>query len=115
MLGTCPTAREIAIDDKVIGAASEGTSTLVDAMGTHCYATTRDSYGAMPVPSEREVLEPYAPGLYAIGQIDNWFVPNPTSTTVRVRDTENDRAAAATMLTSLMHTACDPRAARRRR
>ena len=112
-VGTCDTAREVAIDDKVLGTAkTDGTSTLVDAIGDRCYLLARDWYGALAVEPSRDKLQAYAPQLYTIDAIDNWFTPNPSSTTVRVRNTESDKASAGTALTSLTHTDCT-RAARR--
>jgi hypothetical protein len=114
VLGSCDTAREVAVADKVLGIAkTDGTTTLVDVLGTHCYASSRDSYGSMPVEPTRDILVAYAPQLYTIGDIDNWFTPNPTSTTIRVR--ENEAATAGTTLTSLTHTTCPSRAARKTR
>jgi hypothetical protein len=110
VLGACKTAREIAVDDKVVGAAkTDGTSTLVDVSGTHCYLWTRDWYGSPPLPSEYDKLVAYSPGLYTIGRIDNWFTPNPTTTTVRVANTESAKNTAGTALASLTHTTCPRR------
>jgi hypothetical protein len=51
LIGACPTAREVRIDDTVVGQI--GTSTIVDAKGGHCYELMTSGFPSARLESQR--------------------------------------------------------------
>lgn len=51
LVGACPTARDIRIDDAIVGQI--GTTTIVDARGGHCYEVMTNGYPTARLESKR--------------------------------------------------------------
>lgn len=56
LIGACPTAREIRVDDVVVGEI--GTSTIVDAKGGHCYELMTSGFPSARLESKRTYERP---------------------------------------------------------
>lgn len=56
LIGECPTARDIRVDDVVVGQV--GTSTIVDAKGGHCYELMTSGFPSARLESKRTYERP---------------------------------------------------------